>query len=94
MGYNTTEILKDNNNNSKNKDNNDDEDNNLKIINNDIFNNKEDDYNKKKNKIINNFNSASKLFDLNVKNENLIKSKYKLLNPLHKNLKIIKSPTN
>ena len=94
MGYNTTEILKDNNNNSKNKDNNDDEDNNLKIINNEIFNNKEDDYNKKKNKIINNFNSASKLFDLNVKNENLIKSKYKLLNPLHKNLKIIKSPTN
>ena len=97
-GFNTTDILKDNNNNFKIKENDDDKENNLNILNNKIFNNinenKEDEYQKKKNKIINKFNSASKLFDINVKNENLTKQKYKLLNILNKNIKTKESQTN
>ena len=97
-GFNTTNILKDNNNNFKIKENDDDKENNLNILNNKIFNNinenKEDEYQKKKNKIINKFNSASKLFDINVKNENLTKQKYKLLNILNKNIKTKESQTN
>ena len=97
-GFNTTDILKDNNNNFKIKENDDDKENNLNILNNKIFNNinenKEDEYQKKKNKIINKFNSASNLFDINVKNENLTKQKYKLLNILNKNIKTKESQTN
>ena len=97
-GFNTTDILKDNNNNFKIKENDDDKENNLNILNNKIFNNinenKEDEYQKKKNKIINKFNSASNLFDINVKNENLRKQKYKLLNLLNKNIKTKESQTN
>ena len=97
-GFNTTDILKDNNNNFKIKENDDDKENNLNILNNKIFNNinenKEDEYQKKKNKIINKFNSASNLFDINVKNENLTKQKYKLLNLLNKNIKTKESQTN
>jgi hypothetical protein len=97
-GFNTTDILKDNNNNFKIKENDDNKENNLNILNNKIFNNinenKEDEYQKKKNKIINKFNSASKLFDVNVKNENLTKQKYKLLNILNKNIKTKESRTN
>ena len=58
--------------------------------------NKEIEYNKKKTKIIHNFNSASKLFDLNIKSENFWNTKYKI-NPMQKNIKIIKnsgSPLN
>ena len=58
--------------------------------------NKEIEYHKKKNKIIHNFNSASKLFDLNIKSENFWNTKYKI-NPMQKNIKIIKnsgSPLN
>ena len=97
-GFNTTDILKDNNNNFKIKENDDNKENNLNILNNKIFNNinenKEDEYQKKKNKIINKFNSASNLFDINVKNENLTKQKYKLLNILNKNIKTKESQTN
>ena len=97
-GFNTTDIIKDNNNNFKIKENDDDKENNLNILNNKIFNNinenKEDEYQKKKNKIINKFNSASNLFDINVKNENLTKQKYKLLNILNKNIKTKESQTN
>ena len=97
-GFNTTDILKDNNNNFKIKENDDNKENNLNILNNKIFNNinenKEDEYQKKKNKIINKFNSASNLFDINVKNENLTKQKYKLLNLLNKNIKTKESQTN
>ena len=100
MGYNTTDILKD----SKTKENNisktDEEDNSNEIkktkkeINNEIYikdDNKESGYEKKKNKIIHNFNSASKLFDINMKSENISNNKYKI-NPLNKNFKIIKNP--
>ena len=135
MGYNTTDILKENNNSknksksktkdnynaSKKEENKEDnkkeenkkeenkneeikEDNKLddiddnKIKSNEIYikdENKEIEFQKKKTKIIQNFNSASKLFDINMKSENLLGSKYKL-NPLHKNIKIQKvgSPTN
>ena len=97
-GFNTTDILKDNNNNFKIKENDDDKENNLNILNNKIFNNinenKEVEYQKKKNKILNKFNSASNLFDINVKNENLTKQKYKLLNLLNKNIKTKESQTN
>ena len=68
-------------------------------INKEIFiqdDNKENDYQKKRTKIIHNFNSASKLFDLNIKSENLWNVKYKI-NPIQKNMKIIKnsgSPLN
>ena len=58
--------------------------------------NKEIEYHKKKTKIIHNFNSASKLFDLNIKSENFWNTKYKI-NPMQKNIKIIKnsgSPLN
>lgn len=51
---------------------------------------------KKKTKIIHNFNSASKLFDINMKSESLLNTKYKL-NPFHKSIKITKkvgSPIN
>ena len=105
MGYNTTDILKD----SKTKENNisktDDEDNSNankkmnKEINREIYiqdDNKENEYEKKKTKIIHNFNSASKLFDINMKSENILNNKYKI-NPLNKNFKIIKntgSPLN
>ena len=67
--------------------------NNLKI-NKNIFRkdeNKESEYNKKNNKIIHNINSASKLLDSNIKNENLFYDKYKI-NQLQKNIKIIKNP--
>ena len=99
MGYNTTDILKE----TKSKDNK--EENNIKYDNNinNNMNNKEiliqdentkdNEYLKKKNKILHNFNSASKLFDINVQSDNnlLIKTKLKLGNPLHKNIKIIKN---
>ena len=68
-------------------------------INKDIYvqdENKEIEYHKKKTKIIHNFNSASKLFDLNIKSENFWNTKYKI-NPMQKNIKIIKnsgSPLN
>ena len=68
-------------------------------INKDLYNqdeNKEIEYHKKKTKIIHNFNSASKLFDLNIKSENFWNTKYKI-NPMQKNIKIIKnsgSPLN
>ena len=68
-------------------------------INKDIYiqdENKEIEYHKKKIKIIHNFNSASKLFDLNIKSENFWNTKYKI-NPMQKNIKIIKnsgSPLN
>ena len=58
--------------------------------------NKEIEYHKKKTKIIHNFNSASKLFDLNIKSENFWNTKYKII-PFQKNIKIIKnsgSPLN
>ena len=93
MGYNTTDILKDNNG-AKNEE--DEKNNNNK---NELYiqdNNKEKEYQIKKNKIIHNFNSASKLFDINMKSESVANTKYKL-NPFHKNIKIIKkarSPVN
>ena len=102
MGYNTTDILKD----SKGKDNDvtktEEEDNskrNKKVhkeLNKEIFiqdDNKENEYEKKKEKILHNFNSASKLFDINMKSENIINDKYKI-NPLNKNFKIIKNPAS
>ena len=70
-----------------------------KNINKDIYiqdENKEIEYHKKKTKIIHNFNSASKLFDLNIKSENFFNAKYKI-NPIQKNIKMIKnsgSPLN
>ena len=96
MGFNTTDILKDNND-SKNEE--DEKNNNNNENKNEIFiqdDNKEKEYQKKKTKIIHNFNSASKLFDINMKSESLFNTKYKL-NPLHKNIKIVKkagSPVN
>ena len=70
-----------------------------KNINKDIFiqdENKEIEFHKKKNKIIHNFNSASKIFDLNIKSENFWNTKYKI-NPIQKSIKILKnsgSPLN
>ena len=96
MGFNTTDILKDNND-SKNEE--DEKNNNNNENKNEIYiqdDNKEKEYQKKKTKIIHNFNSASKLFDINMKSESLFNTKYKL-NPLHKNIKIVKkagSPVN
>ena len=52
--------------------------------------NKENEYNHKRTKIIHNFNSASKLFDLNIKSENLWNAKYKI-NPIQKKMKIVKN---
>ena len=96
MGFNTTDILKDDNG-SKNeedeKNSNNNENRNEINIQDD---NKEKEYQKKKTKIIHNFNSASKLFDINMKSESLVNTKYKI-NPLHKNIKIVKkagSPVN
>ena len=96
MGFNTTDILKDDNG-SKNeedeKNSNNNENRNEINIQDD---NKEKEYQKKKTKIIHNFNSASKLFDINMKSESLFNTKYKI-NPLHKNIKIVKkagSPVN
>ena len=96
MGFNTTDILKDDNG-SKNeedeKNSNNNENRNEINIQDD---NKEKEYQKKKTKIIHNFNSASKLFDINMKSESLFNTKYKI-NPLHKNIKIVKkagSPAN
>ena len=54
------------------------------------------EYKKMKMKLINNFNSAFKQYDLNMKSEGLSNSKYKL-NPIYKNKKILKkngSPIN
>ena len=108
MGFNTTDILKENNSKSKskskskNKDNvsNMEEEKDDNVINsNEMYiqdDNKENDYHKKKTKIIHNFNSASKLFDINMKSESLLNTKYKL-NPFHKSIKITKkvgSPIN
>ena len=88
MAFNTTDIIKD----TKAKDN--EERKNDK--NSEIFiqdeNPNDIEYIKKKNKILNNFNSASKLFDINVQSDNnlLLKTKYKIKNPLYKNIKIFK----
>ena len=93
MGYNTTDILKDNTG-SKNEEDEKNNNNREEIIIQD--DNKEKEYQIKKNKIIHNFNSASKLFDINMKSETLFNTKNKL-NPLYKSIKIVKkagSPSN
>ena len=93
-GYNTTDKIKD-----KKSTIIDDNDKNIQIKSNKVFNqkNKKDmEYKQMKMKLINNFNSAFKQYDLNMKSEGLSYSKYKL-NPIYKNKKFFRkngSPIN
>ena len=94
LSYNTTDKIKD-----KKSTIIDDNDKNIQIKSNKVFNqkNKKDmEYKQMKMKLINNFNSAFKQYDLNMKSEGLSYSKYKL-NPIYKNKKFFRkngSPIN
>ena len=85
FGYNSTDKIKDKNNTIVYES---DKNNNIKSCKTFRQENKMDiKYKKMKMKIINNFNSAFKEYDINVKNEGLSNSKYKL-NPINKNKKL------
>ena len=94
LSYNTTDKIKDKNSSIENE-----PDKYNQIKSNKAFsqeNKKMVEYKKMKMKLINNFNSAFKQYDLNMKSEGLSNSKYKL-NPIYKNKKILKkngSPIN
>ena len=94
LSYNTTDKIKDKNSSIENE-----PDKYNQIKSNKAFsqeNKKLVEYKKMKMKLINNFNSAFKQYDLNMKSEGLSNSKYKL-NPIYKNKKILKkngSPIN
>ena len=94
LSYNTTDKIKDKNSSIENE-----PDKYNQIKSNKAFsqeNKKMVEYKKMKMKLINNFNSAFKQYDLNMKSEGLSNSKYKL-NPIYKNKKIFKkngSPIN
>ena len=94
LSYNTTDKIKDKNSSIENE-----PDKFNQIKSNKAFsqeNKKMVEYKKMKMKLINNFNSAFKQYDLNMKSEGLSNSKYKL-NPIYKNKKILKkngSPIN
>ena len=94
LSYNTTDKIKDKNSSIENEPEKYNQ-----IKSNKAFsqeNKKMVEYKKMKMKLINNFNSAFKQYDLNMKSEGLSNSKYKL-NPIYKNKKILKkngSPIN
>ena len=94
LSYNTTDKIKDKNSSIENE-----PDKYNQIKSNKAFsqeNKKLVEYKKMKMQLINNFNSAFKQYDLNMKSEGLSNSKYKL-NPIYKNKKILKkngSPIN